>query len=59
MGFHIIRLDEKNLTEPPPLTTVREEIRADILSGKEAEARVQWLRELEDSTFIEIFPDEE
>jgi peptidyl-prolyl cis-trans isomerase SurA len=59
MGFHILRLDGKGVTEPPPLASVHEEIRADLLSGKETEARVQWLKELMDSTLIEIFHDEE
>jgi parvulin-like peptidyl-prolyl isomerase len=59
MGFHIIKLDAIGVIGPPPLTAVREEIRADLLSGRETEVRMQWLKELRDGTFIEIFPDEE
>ena len=59
MGYHILRLDGKRISEPPPLAEVREEIRATLASRKEVEVQTQWLKELRDSIFVEIFPNGE
>jgi peptidyl-prolyl cis-trans isomerase SurA len=58
MGFHILKLEGKSLTEPPPLSQVRDGIRADLISRREPEVREQWLKELREKAFIEIFADE-
>lgn len=58
-GIHIISVDEKGLTQPPPLSQVRDKIRADLISRREPEVREKWLRELKEKAFIEVFADGE
>jgi len=59
LGFHILTLDSKGVSKPPPFSGVAQEIRASLTEEKEIEVRNQWLNELRSNTFIEIFPDGE
>ena len=59
LGFHILNLESKGVWEPPPLSSVEEEIRASLAEEKRVEVQRRWLEELRQSTFIEIFSDGE
>jgi parvulin-like peptidyl-prolyl isomerase len=59
MGIHVLKLEEKGFSEPPPLSRVRDKIRAELISQREPGAREKWLRELRENAYIEIFTDGE
>jgi len=59
LGFHILNLQSKGVSEPPPLSSVEEKIRASLAKEKSVEVQGRWLDELRRGTFIEIFPNGE
>ena len=57
-GYHIVLLESRDSEDPPPLSTVRDQIRNFLMGQKEAVARVQWLKELREMFYVEIFRDD-
>jgi parvulin-like peptidyl-prolyl isomerase len=57
-GYHIVLLESRDTKDPPPLSTVRDQIRNFLMGQKEAVAKVQWLKELREMFYIEIFRDD-
>jgi peptidyl-prolyl cis-trans isomerase SurA len=56
-GYHIVLLESRDSEDPPPLNTVRDQIRNFLMGQKEAGARIEWLKELRDQFYVEIFRD--
>ncbi len=57
-GYHIVLLQTRGTEEPPPLTTVRDQLQSRLMAEKETGARNDWLREIREETYVEIFSDE-
>jgi len=57
-GYHILKLLSKIQSEPPSFAEVRDTLEKKLLMEKEEPARDRWLKELKETTYIEIFPDE-
>jgi parvulin-like peptidyl-prolyl isomerase len=54
-GYHIVLLESRDTKDPPPLNTVIDQIRNLLMGQKEAGARAQWLKELREMFYVEIF----
>ncbi len=57
VGYHILMLLSKELSEPPPFTEVRSNLERNLMLQREEAARNRWLDDLKKTTYIEIFPD--
>jgi len=57
LGLHILKLEDRTLSDPPPFSAVEDQLRSTLTEAKSREIQEQWLRELKDSTYIEIFSD--
>ena len=57
-GYHILKLESKKLSEPPPLVEVRGALERELMARKEESVRTRWLNELKETTYIEVFPDD-
>jgi parvulin-like peptidyl-prolyl isomerase len=57
-GYHLLLLESRNFRDPPPLEEVRNSLEKSLMARKEQSARSEWLKELEETTYIEVFPDE-
>tara|TARA_B100000686_G_scaffold165200_2_gene172854 strand:+ start:756 stop:1979 length:1224 start_codon:yes stop_codon:yes gene_type:complete len=53
-GFHIIKVDEVRKGRTIPLNTVRNKIKGILAGKKEKTVYENWMKELKDSSFIEI-----
>ena len=54
-GYHIVHLQSRRTEEPPPLITVRDQLQSRLMAEKETGARNDWLREIREKTYVEIF----
>ena len=57
-GYHLILLESRRKSEPPPFVEVRSMLEKQLMAQKEESARVRWLKELKETAYIEIFPDD-
>jgi parvulin-like peptidyl-prolyl isomerase len=57
-GYHILKLVSRSMSEPPPFQEVRNTLERSLMAKKEESARTEWLEELKESTYIEVFPDD-
>ncbi len=54
-GYHFVLLQSRGTEEPPPLITVRDQLQSRLAAEKETGARSDWLREIREETYVEIF----
>lgn len=57
-GYHILKLVSKEFTQPPPLAEVKSSLERRLMAEKETSVRTKWLKELKETTYIEVFPDD-
>jgi len=57
-GFHILKLISRQFSEPPPLAEVRSSLERHLMFQKEESVRDKWIKELKETTYIEVFPDD-
>jgi peptidyl-prolyl cis-trans isomerase SurA len=58
-GYHILKVEDRSASEPPPLSDVEAQIHASLVEEKGVDIRNRWLKDLREAAFIEIFTDEE
>lgn len=56
-GLHLVRLDSLEKIAPPPLESVRMELEREYLSLKGDQLKDQWVAELREEIYVEIFED--
>lgn len=56
-GYHILLLNARELSQPPPFTEVKGALERALFNQKEETLRTQWLKELKETTYIEVFAD--
>jgi parvulin-like peptidyl-prolyl isomerase len=56
-GYHIVLMESRDKEDPPPLSTVRDQIQNFLMSQKESGAREEWLKELREQFYVEVFRD--
>ena len=54
IGMHIIRVDERQLSQYRPFEEVKEDIRNAVLQLKSEEAYQEWIKDLKDKSYIEV-----
>ena len=57
-GYHILKLVSRSTSEPPSFQEVRNTLERNLMAQKEESARSQWIAELKETTYVEIFPDD-
>ena len=57
-GYHILLLESRGASEPPPFTEVRSTLERSLMADREDSVRTRWLNELKETTYIEVFPDD-
>lgn len=56
-GYHILLLESRGTSEPPPFSEVRDTLEKSLMADREESVRTRWLNELKEATYIEVFPD--
>jgi peptidyl-prolyl cis-trans isomerase SurA len=54
-GFHIVLVESRDTEDPPPLNTVRDELQESLMAEKEVQARSDWMQEIRDKSYVEVF----
>ncbi|MDF1536293.1 MAG: peptidylprolyl isomerase [bacterium] len=54
-GFHIVLVESRDTEDPPPMNTVRDQLLNRLRAEKETRARNDWLREIREKAYIEVF----
>jgi parvulin-like peptidyl-prolyl isomerase len=57
-GYHILLLESRGTSEPPPFSEVRGTLERSLMAEREESVRTRWLNELKETTYIEVFPDD-
>jgi len=57
-GYHILLLESRGTSEPPPFAEVRSTLERSLMANREESVRTRWLNELKKTTYIEVFPDD-
>ena len=57
-GYHLLLLESRRTSEPPPFVEVRSILEKQLMAQKEDSARTRWLEKLKETTYIEVFPDD-
>ncbi|MCJ7500616.1 peptidylprolyl isomerase [bacterium] len=57
-GYHILLLESRGTSEPPPFSEVRDTLEKSLMADREESVRTRWLNELKETTYIEVFPDD-
>ena len=57
-GYHILLLESRGNNEPPPFSEVRDTLEKSLMADREESVRTRWLKELRETTYIEVFPDD-
>ena len=55
-GYHLILVTDRDSIDPPPLDDVREDLKRSILVEREQSLKGDWLKELREEYYVEIFP---
>ena len=58
VGYHVLLLESRGTSEPPPFSEVRGTLERSLMADREESVRTRWLNELKETTYIEIFPDD-
>jgi peptidyl-prolyl cis-trans isomerase SurA len=57
-GYHILLLASRGQSDPPPFAEVKSILERNLMVDREKSIRTRWLKELKETTYIEIFPDD-
>jgi parvulin-like peptidyl-prolyl isomerase len=58
VGHHILQLVSRGLSDPPPFAEVKSALERNLIAKKEESARTLWLKDLKETIYFEIFPDD-
>jgi parvulin-like peptidyl-prolyl isomerase len=56
-GYHILKMTSKGTSTPPSLAEVKGTLERNIMIQKQDSIRTEWLEELKETTYIEVFPE--
>jgi len=57
-GYHILLLESRGVREPPPFAEVKSTLERNYMVSMEESVRTRWLKELKETNYIEVFPDD-
>ncbi len=57
-GYHVLLLESRDTSEPLSFSEVRSTLERSFMADREESVRTQWLKELKEATYIEVFPDD-